>query len=244
MKLYYFSSLVSALLITSSALVAQNTASTTNALKKSPNEVGILLGISNYAGDIVKEGNYDWGASCFNVGAYYRLYSSNNLSWRFSLNQGRLKGDDLDWPGTDRIGRGFNFATSLTEVAARTEFDFFNHQRLNSEGFRKRFSVYVYAGAGLSFINPQTNFNNRLGASFSKLIAEDKENHRNVVFTIPFGGGVKFDLNERWILGGEFGLNPVFNDYLDGISMSANPRYNDWYSIGGLTLSYRLRGVE
>lgn len=241
MKQYYSSILFVLLFAAYFPLCAQTTLANPY---KFPSEIGILMGASTYAGDIVKNGDYDLGASCFNFGAFYRLYSNNNLSWRFSLNQGKLKGDDLDWEGTDRIGRGFSFSTPLTELAARAEFDFMNHKRWSvANGFQKKFSLYLYAGAGLSLIKPNTFFNPNLGDRYDALIAEDEQNQRSAVFTIPFGGGIKIDLNERWTIGGEVGLNPVFNDYLDGISISANPEYNDWYSVGGITLSYRLQSV-
>lgn len=241
MKLYYFSSLFVCLLTIWLPLSAQTSFANPY---KFPSEVGILTGASNYAGDIVKKGDYDLSASCFSFGAYYRTYSSTNLSWRFSLTQGKLKGNDNSWANTDRIGRGFSFSNPLTEVAARAEYDLLNHKRWSlSEGFRKKFSLYGFVGAGISLINTNTTFNRTLGARYDQLIAEDEQNQRSLMFTVPFGGGIKLDLSERWILGAELSLNPVFNDYLDGISMSANPKFNDWYSVGGITLSYRLQSV-
>ena len=241
MKQYCFSSLLALLAIAWLPLGAQTTLANPF---KFPSEGGVLIGVSNYAGDIVKKGDYDLSAACFVFGAFYRLYTNNNLSWRFGLNQGRLQGDDLDWVGTDRVGRGFSFSTPLTEITSRVEYDFLNHQRWNvANGFQPKFSFYLFAGAGACFINPKTEYNSNLGNRYDLLIAEDEKHRGSVVFTIPFGGGINIDLSERWIIGGEFGLNPVFSDYLDGISESANPKYNDWYSIGGLTLSYRLQSV-
>lgn len=241
MKLYYFSSLLVLWVSTSTTAYGQNNASNPF---KFPSEAGILLGASNYAGDIVKKGDYDLSAACFNFGAFYRLYSNNNLSWRFGLNQGKLKGDDNDWTGTDRVGRGFSFSTSLTEISARAEYDFMNHKRWNTaQGFSKKFSLYVFGGAGFSLINANPVFNDELGARYDQLISEDEQNQRSLMLTLPFGGGVKVDLSERLMLGAELSLNPVFNDYLDGISVSANPKFNDWYSVGGVTLSYRLQSV-
>lgn len=241
MKQYYFSSLLMLLVSFLSPSFAQNNMSNPF---KFPAEAGILLGASNYAGDIVKKGDYDLGAACFNFGAFYRMYSNNSLSWRFGLNQGKLKGDDTDWKGTDRMGRGFSFVTSLTELTARAEYDFLNHGRWStSQGFRKKFSLYVFGGAGLSLIKANPVFNRNLSAQYDLLISADEQNQRSALLTLPFGGGIKIDLNERLVLGAEFGLNPVFNDYLDGISMSGNPDYNDWYSIGGITLNYRLQSI-
>lgn len=241
MKQYYFSSLLILLVSISTTVLGQNNASNPF---KFPSEAGILLGASNYAGDIVKKGDYDLDAACFNFAAFYRMYSNNNLSWRFGLNQGKLKGDDMDWIGTDRIGRGFSFITSLTEISARVEYDFLNHKRWNTpNGFGKKFSLYVFGGAGLSLINANPVFNYDLDTRYDQLISEDEQNQRSAMLSLPFGGGIKIDLSERLVLGAEMSLHPVFNDYLDGISIAANPNYNDWYSIGGITLSYRLQSI-
>ncbi len=241
MKQYYFSGLFILFLSAWIPLCAQTSFANPY---KFPSEVGILMGASNYAGDIVKKGDYDMSATCFSFGAFYRTYSTTNLSWRFSLTQGKLKGSDNTWSNTDRTLRGFSFSNPLTELAARAEYDLMNHKRWSlSEGFRKKFSLYGFIGAGVSLINTNTTFNRTLGVRYDQLIAKDEQNQRSLMFTVPFGGGIKLDLNEHWILGAELGLNPVFNDYLDGISISGNPDYNDWYSIGGITLTYRLQSV-
>jgi OmpA-OmpF porin, OOP family len=207
-----------------------------------PDEVGLLLGASSYAGDIVKIGDYDLGIVGLSVGAFYRHPLTNNISIRLGLNQTTLSGDDNRWEGTDRVQRGFNFTSSLTEFSARTEFDFFNHRRKQSAvSFRKIFSPFVYIGAGFSLINPKTDYQPNKNPQLQALIAQDIENTPSIVFTLPFGGGFRFDWSERILIGVEAGLNPVYSDYLDGISQSGQPNNDDWYMLGGISLSYRLQ---
>ena len=57
---------------------------------------------------------------------------------------------------------------------------------------------------------------------------------------IPFGLGVKADINHQWMVGLEWGMRPVFSDMLDGVSQSGNPDQNDWYGMGGMNLSFRF----
>lgn len=218
--------------------------SDTFAQAKFPSEAGLLLGVSNYAGDIVKKGNFDPKTFSPSFGAFYRWYYNMNLSVRFGINQTTLKGDDYNWIGTDRIGRGFNFTSPLTEITTRIEYDMFNHKRRRGGNtFTKTVSPFFYIGAGVGLISPKNDFNLSKNSGLLAQINEDQNNRLTNVVTIPFGGGIRYDLNEQFLIGIEVGLNPVFTDYLDGISMSAEPANDDWYALGGISISYRLNSI-
>ena len=60
MKQYCFSSLLALLAISCVPLGAQTTFAKPF---KFPSEGGVLIGVSNYAGDIVKKGDSDFGAA-------------------------------------------------------------------------------------------------------------------------------------------------------------------------------------
>ena len=199
------------------------------AQSKFPSEAGLLLGASNYAGDIVKKGDFDPKSTSLSFGVFYRWYYNMNLSVRFGVNQSTLKGDDFNWEGTDRIGRGFNFTSPITEISTRIEFDVLNHKRRRGGNtFTKTLSPFFYIGAGVGLISPKNDFNLSKNNGLLAQINEDKNNRVSSVVTIPFGGGLRYDLTEQFLLGLELGLNPVFTDYLDGISISADPTNDDW----------------
>lgn len=207
---------------------------------KHPNEMGVLLGTCNYAGDIVKTGNYDMREFAPAFGIFFRTYTGS-ISWRMSVARGKLAGDDNSWVGTDRVNRGFSFSSPLTEFALHAEY-----QLLNSESWRtsptsrKYFGAFLFVGAGIALVNPKTNFNKSLGGEYPAWIAEDERNHKTAMLTIPVGLGVKYELGGNFIIGADFSLNPVFNDYLDGISRSGDPENNDWYMTGGLSFAMKL----
>lgn len=214
------------------------------AQSKFPSEAGLLLGISNYAGDIVKKGNFDPKTFSPSFGVFYRWYYNMNLSARFGVNQTTIKGNDYNWTGTDRIGRGFNFTSPLTEITTRIEYDMFNHKRRRGGNiFTNTVSPFFYIGVGVGLINPKNDFNLSKNSGLLAQINEDKNNRLTNVVTIPFGGGIRYDINEQFLIGIELGLNPVFTDYLDGISMSAEPANDDWYALGGLSVTYRLNSI-
>lgn len=214
------------------------------AQSKFPSEAGLLLGASNYAGDIVKTGDFDPKTFSPSFGVFYRWYYNMNLSVRFGVNQTTLKGDDFNWVGTDRIGRGFNFSSPLTEISTRIEYDLFNHKRRRGGNiFTRTVSPFIYIGAGVGLISPKNDFNLSKNNGILAQINDDKNNRVSSVVTIPFGGGLRYDLNEQFLIGLELGLNPVFTDYLDGISMSADPTNDDWYALGGISIAYRLNSI-
>lgn len=231
---YYYSGILALLsfVLTTQNLSGQNF--------KHPNEMGVLLGTCNYAGDIVKTGNYDMREFAPAFGIFFRTYTGS-ISWRMSVARGKLAGDDNSWVGTDRVDRGFSFSSPLTELALHAEYQLLNHEAWRvSKTSRRYFDAFLFVGAGVALVNPKTNFNKSLGDEYPAWIAEDERNRKTAMLTIPVGLGVKYELGGNFIIGADFSLNPVFNDYLDGISRSGNPENNDWYITGGLSFAMKL----
>ncbi|MEO0341285.1 MAG: DUF6089 family protein, partial [Bacteroidota bacterium] len=97
-----------------------------------------------------------------------------------------------------------------------------------------------YFGLGLALGNAEVDFGNA-ELTRSSFVNQDIENATGTFITVPFGMGLKAYVSDQFTLGIEAGLRPVFSDYLDGISQSANPDMNDWYGVLNLTASYRLK---
>lgn len=231
---YYYSGILALLsfVLTTQNLSGQNF--------KHPNEMGVLLGTCNYAGDIVKTGSYDMREFGAAYGVFYRA-NTPSFSWRFSVLRGQLSGNDLSWVGTDRVDRGFSFTSPLTEFAVHAEFQLLNRGEWRMKNSSRRyFDAFLFVGAGVALVNPKTNFNKNLGGEYPAWIAEDERNRKTTMMAIPVGLGVKYELGGNFIIGADFSLNPVFNDYLDGISRSGDPENNDWYITGGLSFAVKL----
>jgi OmpA-OmpF porin, OOP family len=234
MKIHYSSSF---LVLLSFVLTMQNLSGQSF---NQPSEMGLIIGTSNYAGDIVKTGSYDMREFGAAYGVFYRA-NTPSFSWRFSVLRGQLSGDDRSWVGTDRIDRGFSFTSPLTEFAVHAEFQLLNRGEWRMKNSSRRyFDAFLFAGAGVALVNPKTNFNRSLGGDYPAWIAEDERSRKTTMLTIPVGLGVKYELGGNFIIGADFSLNPVFNDYLDGISRSADPEDNDWYITGGLSFAMKL----
>ena len=211
-------------------------------------EGGILLGLANYQGDVT-DPVWDLKETNYSAGLIIRHHLKDRIALRGNLLFGKVAGSDINHESDDWIrgNRGFTFESSVTELSLKLEYSPLAGDWLDREGkFKKKINPYAFVGLGVAFWSPTNNFNDSSDSALIKRlqnrIAEDKEEVKSNKsgFVIPVGAGVKADLNEKIVIGAELGFRPTFNDYLDGISQSANPDRNDWYWFGAATLTFRL----
>lgn len=195
-------------------------------------EVGVFAGLATYQGDFVgPDLTLKDAGPAFGLLAKYHL--NNKLSIRAALNLGQLKGDDNNFDDNRR--RGFSFKSGFFDLSGSIEYSFLSKNRYDDGGtFKKGFSPFIYVGLG--FVNATPDVTTANG----KELTAAENDASSLHFMIPIGGGLKFDLTESLTLAADVSLRPTFSDYLDGLSESGNPNENDWYALGGLTLTYRL----
>lgn len=206
----------------------------------SPWEIGLFAGAANAYGDVIDTRFIQFSRTNLAYGGVVRFNANRNLSIRASFIRGQLKGSDLDSEAL--AARGLSFESTINELAIVGQWDLWGHKRYNDNGgFSSVISPYLFAGFGLGLNDLQTDYSSLSdNPALTGRAAQDMQNSPNSQFTLPFGIGINTDLSERLLLSFEFGWRPIFNDYLDGISATANPDRNDWYSMGGTSLAYRL----
>lgn len=196
-----------------------------------------MLGVAMAAGDLVEPDMSSLKEANFTGGLYLRKAISPNVGVRLSVLQGRLTGDDNNYE--NRKARGHSFSLDLTEVAITADYDILGHQRYDSQGgFRRVLSPYVFVGIGMAFGKADVVLvGDRPGVKEDiNNLANRSGNH----LTVPFGAGLKWNINQQWMIGAEAGFRPVFHDYLDGVSISGDNETNDWYGVGTLNLIYQF----
>lgn len=195
-------------------------------------EVGLGLGATTYTGELVR--GYDISLNRPAFTAFYRTNFSDALSVKYSLTAGFLTATDETPVDPFAELRDYSFDVFLLEAAVSLEYHFLDFK---SEKSRTRYSPYLFAGAGLFSFSGHD---------------EKVTSYSNIQPTIPFGVGVKYVLNQRLILGLEFGARKTFTDYLDNVSdkqlREKNYNYgneydNDWYYFTGITLSYTFYNI-
>ncbi len=210
-------------------------------------DIGGGIGVAAYSGDIIRK--IDPGQLGPQVTLFGRRNFDNVWALRVGISGGALFGADsikpIDQLARVRDGR---FRAGILEASAVMEFNFLDYLTPNSQF---RFSPYAFFGIGYTFIFAKGN-------TFAYNISS-RYDLGTVV--IPFGGGIKYKLNERWTLAAELGFRPTFTDYLDKIDSTepSIPRFQDpinpgepyginfgnaydkdWYYFLGVTISYTI----
>ena len=206
-------------------------------------EVGLLLGGSQYQGDLQKA---DLKEINLALGGLVRYHINDNFALRANFVSGRLSGYDSNY--ADRQKRAFAFKSPVRELSLLGEYDILGKKRYTniSEGkFNRTISPYLFGGLAFANITPETNFNEGVTNGDKIKIKEDRSvKVKKGFLAIPLGLGLKIDISKTWTVGVEAGFRWTFTDYLDGVSKAGNPDKKDSYAMGGLVLSYRIPFVK
>lgn len=204
------------------------------------------IGTTAYLGDLSEKLACQPNENRIVVGGALNYTISDVLNVRLSAISGRLSGiDGENSPTAWRKLRGFSFQTPFVETSITAEFDVLKAISGNKHAQNDLLSTYFVLGAGMSYISPSVDFNEK--KSFSDAVNLDKQAvyARNQV-VIPVGFAVKWRMNKTATLRFETVGRKTFSDYFDGISKSAGPRYNDYYMTTMIgfekKLSWGLKG--
>lgn len=192
-------------------------------------ELGLMLGGSLYSGDLSPK---EFGVYFEQInpagGAFGRYNINNALSLRLGLSLGKITGNGDTSEAVIRP----EFRSNIMELALTAEVNLFT---LGGDNFM--FKPYLFAGGAVYRYNPQTPFDNGwvdlqpLGTEGQGLPGYEAP-YQLTQFSVPFGGGLKFIINDTWAIGAEFGWRRTFTDYLDDISF-AEVNYLDVYDGNG-----------
>lgn len=173
------------------------------------------LGLANYHGDLTQHAITISHAKPFvSLGARYDL--SEHLAARTYFSFTSLQADDKNGTASMKT-RNLNFKTKLFDWELSAQYNLFS---LND----KWWTPYLFAGIGLYHFNPYTQ-NAASEKVFLQPLSTEGQGIRSgtapyklTQFSIPFGFGVDYSLNEDMRLGLEFGYRKLFTDYLDDVS--------------------------
>lgn len=208
-------------------------------------ELGGGIGVAAYSGDIIRK--IDPGQLGPQVTLFGKRNFDNVWTLRVGISSGIIQAADSVRP-IDELARvrDARFRGGVIEGSAVMEFNFLDFLRNDSEF---RFSPYAFFGLGYSVFFSKGNIHG----------FNESERYNVSTIVIPFGGGVKYRLNDRWILAAELGFRPTLTDYFDKIDSTepaiprfqdpanpnqpyginfGNPNDKDWYYFLGLTVSY------
>lgn len=200
-------------------------------------EGGIFLGVANYQGDLAPS---PIAASEIRpaVGGIYRYWFTPHLAVRGTVTWAKLSADDRNrsnfTPGT----RDWSMRGSLLELAVHPEWHFFEKARYGSTGLiNRQYSPYVSVGLGAAFSNV------KLQVPPDDRFKIPEVDAKKTFIVVPISIGMRFDINEDFLISAEFGTRCTFSDYIDGVSINGNPKKDDWYFFTGLSFVYVIEEI-
>jgi hypothetical protein len=179
--------------------------------------LGLGTGLTNYYGDL-EQSEILLRTKTFGVGGYasYNFFSNFNL--RAGFNFGKVSAFDSKNKNPSYIKRNLSFYTNIQEVNLLLEFSIFNINRFN-------ISPYVFGGIAGFHFNPYSyDMSNK--KTYLQPLGTEGQNNPSISgkkpyslfqLSLPFGGGIRYDISSLFIVGVEVGWRRLFTDYLDDV---------------------------
>ncbi len=178
-------------------------------------EAGISAGSSGYMGDISPVRPYTFTDLAF--GGQFKRNFTGHWSAKIGFMQGKIRGQDGSSPNAYQVDRNLDFRSDISELSLQVELNLFNYLPGQLPGFgSRRFSPYLFTGAGAVAFNPVTDYN---GSEIElQPLQTEAVDYKKYTISVPYGAGVKYNLKGNWNIIGEIGYRTAFTDYLDDLS--------------------------
>lgn len=177
------------------------------------------------------------------------ITGSYELTERFLLRGGftymMIGGADRFSDNASLVARNLSFETALTEFSVTGEYNIFNLSDT-------RFTPYIFAGLAVFHYNPYAYTTSDQKVYLKPLSTEgqgiagypDRKPYKLTQLAIPFGGGVKYAITDRWQVGLEMNMRKLFTDYLDDVSKDYVDPNDLLAARGQLAVDMSYRGDE
>ncbi|HMO62840.1 MAG TPA: DUF6089 family protein [Ferruginibacter sp.] len=200
-----------------------------------------LLGLTNYQGDLQEKKITTQGAqAAFGAGLLYEI--NDKLYLRGIFTYGKVTGHDKN--GRLNKNRNLSFTSPIYEVQLGVEYDFFNLYETNG------LTPYAFAGLAFYQFNPYAITETGQRVNLQPLGTEGqgfylgRKKYSLAQMAIPFGGGIKFAVNENVRIRLEGGFRKLFTDYLDDVSTTFADRDELLVNNGQLAVDLAFRADE
>lgn len=188
-----------------------------SALAQQRFHVTLFGGFSNYQGDL-QEKTLTLNQANLALGAGVKYDLDAHFALRAGFKFGTIEATDKDNTGR-LLARNLSFTSRLFEGNLLFEYTLFDLTE-------KKLSPYAFAGVAVFHFDPYAydTLGNKVYlkplSTEGQGLAEypDRKPYKLTQFAIPMGVGVKFRINEKTVLGYEFGIRKTFTDYLDDVS--------------------------
>lgn len=169
----------------------------------------------------------------FNIMAGFRYRWHPYWATKSQISVGIVRGSDEHTQDLIRNSRNLSFRSPVFDFQQRVEFILFAQEKVGARYFlagtqgtrmqEKSNQIYVFAGAGITYFNPQGLYNGtwinlRPLRTEGQGLPDGPEQYLPVTATIPLGIGFRWTLNGTWRMGIEATYMKTFTDYMDDVS--------------------------
>ena len=199
-----------------------------------------FAGFSNYQGDL-QDKRFTTNQAHPALGAGLQYGITEKFSARANITFGKISGDDKN--NTKNSSRNLNFTSAITDVQLGLEYDLFSL-------YEKSITPYVFAGLSYFNFNPYTKDTAGRTIFLQPLSTEGqgfyhgRKKYSLNQWAIPFGGGVKFAVNDDIRLAFEIGMRKTNTDYIDDVSTTYVDQFLLLANRGQQAVDLAFRGGE
>lgn len=184
-------------------------------------EAGIMVGASNYLGDLSSNSSIVYMQETGFSGGVFGRYNFHYLgAIRLGFTYGNVSGEDANSSDRAIRERNLSFSTNILEGSLIAEFNIPGYDPYN---LSMPFSPYIFGGISYFTFNPETELDGTtyalqaLGTEGQGIPGREEAYALNGI-AIPMGIGFKYALTDLWNIGLEFGVRKTFTDYIDDVS--------------------------
>lgn len=213
------------MILSALAFPARAFAQTQESVEEYKFDIGAGIGMSGYLGDANESNMFAHPGVAFN--ATFRYLINSRWAIRGMLTGVSLSGSTADMDNVLPEGKVYDFKSSVYDLGARAEFNFFNYGIGETYKRLTRISPYLSLGLGVAM--------------------SSSGGDTSVAMSLPMGFGVKYKLRPRLNLGLEFSITKVFGDKVDSSELtdlyqikSSFLKNTDWYSSLMFTVTYEF----
>lgn len=184
-------------------------------------EFGFGVGAGHYFGDLNTKARIN--RAKFAATAFFRKNFGNYIAARVGVSFAQLGYSDIyNTHNEYMLRRNLSFNSKVWELTLQGDFNFFRFMP-GEPGLN--FTPYITLGAGVfsydpyAYLRGEKVFLRPLGTEGQgSSLYTDRKQYSSMAISIPFGGGVKYSLNERVNIAFEVLHRFTNTDYLDDVS--------------------------
>lgn len=201
-------------------------------------------GASNYQGDMMEK-RYTMQNAKLVIGFGGSYIINTHVRVRAMVSLAKVGANDKYTKDPFLLARNLDFTSNVNEFSVTAHYDFLDLANY-------RVTPYIFAGLAVFHFNPYT-YDSLAGKTYLKPLSTegqglsaypDRKTYGLTQLSIPFGGGLRFRLNDEITLAWEIGLRKTNTDYLDDLSTTYVDQGTLLTERGPLAVALAYRGDE